>query len=205
MAAKRKRPAAPKSTNGSGDLLKATLDEVAAMGWRETTIAAVAARAGVSEQQAAIWAPTKLHLAGRIMQGIDQQTFARVSAVDESSTPRDRLFDVLMKRFDALQANRDAVKAVVEAAVRNPPLAAAMATRLSCSMASVLAAAGISPRGPLGCLRTVGLKAVYMNALRQWMRDDSADMSKTMAALDKALNWAERAASFRLRPAKQEA
>jgi len=204
MAAKRKKATSSKTSPGAGDLLKAALEEVAAMGWRETTIAAIAERAGVSEQQATIWAPTKLHLAGRIMQGIDQQTFARVGAVDESMSVRDRLFDVLMKRFDALQANRDAIKAVIDGALRNPSLGLALATKLSCSMAASLAAAGISARGPLGCARTVGLKAVYLNALRQWVRDDNADMSKTMAALDKALNWAERAASFKFRPAKQE-
>lgn len=204
MAAKRKKATAPKARSDSGDLVKATLEELATMGWRDATIAAIADRAGVSEQQAAIWAPTKLHLAGRIMDAVDQQTFARVAAVDDASSVRDRLFDVLMKRFDALQTNRDAMKALVEAAMRNPGLAAALAARGSRSMAATLAAAGLSARGPFGCARTAGLQAVYLSALRHWLRDDSADMAKTMAALDKALNWAERAASFKLRPARQE-
>ena len=201
MASKRRKAAKP--AVGGGDLFAAALEEIAAMGWRETTVAAVAARAGVSAGQAAVWAPTKAHLAGRIAQGIDGVAFAKVGAPDKTVSARDRLFEVLMRRFDALQAHREAIRALAKGAMRDPAAAAALSLRLSCSMASSLAAAGISAAGPLGCARTLGLKAVYLSALRQWLRDDSADMSKTMAALDKALNLAERIASLSIRRGKK--
>jgi hypothetical protein len=57
----------------------------------------------------------------------------------------------------------------------------------------MLEAAGISGRGPVGELRTRGLVGVWLYALRTWQSDQSEDLSATMAALDRALRWAERA------------
>ena len=57
-------------------------------------------------------------------------------------------------------------------------------------------------------MRIQGLKAVTAFALRAWMTDDSADLSKTMAALDRALNRAEKLAgmtSFRRRAKSEDA
>jgi hypothetical protein len=65
-----------------------------------------------------------------------------------------------------------------------------------CSMARMLEAAGLSARGPVGAVRTKGLAVVYANAVRAWLGDDSTDMASTMAALDKGLRQAERAADL---------
>jgi hypothetical protein len=40
------------------------------------------------------------------------------------------------------------------------------------------------------------LNALWLNALRTWMRDDSDDMAKTMATLDRGLGRAERLSRF---------
>jgi hypothetical protein len=71
----------------------------------------------------------------------------------------------------------------------------------------MLAAAGVSPDGLLGCARIQGMKVVLLCALRGWMEDDSTDLAKTMAALDRALERAERVAGFRgfRRPAQNAA
>jgi len=60
----------------------------------------------------------------------------------------------------------------------------------------MLEAAGIDSSGLKGLLRTKALSAVYLMSLRGWLKDDTADLSKTMAALDGYLRrlepWAER-------------
>ncbi len=64
------------------------------------------------------------------------------------------------------------------------------------SMAWMLEAAGVSAAGLRGTLRAKGLAAVWLYALRAWKTDDSADLAGTMAALDKALDQAERFSSM---------
>jgi len=46
-----------------------------------------------------------------------------------------------------------------------------------------------------GRLRVKGLSALYLSTLRVWFRDDSDDLSKTMAALDRGLSRIDRAVS----------
>ena len=60
------------------------------------------------------------------------------------------------------------------------------------SMGWMLEAAGLSAAGLRGLLRSEALLGVWLYALRAWRDDDSPDLSGTMAALDKALDQAER-------------
>jgi hypothetical protein len=60
-------------------------------------------------------------------------------------------------------------------------------------MAWLLQAAGVGTTGLRGELTVRGLVAVWVWTLRAWERDESADLSATMAALDSALRRAEQA------------
>ena len=52
------------------------------------------------------------------------------------------------------------------------------------SMSLMLESAGISSTGLIGLLRTKALAAIYLATMRDWLRDDTTDKAKTMAALD---------------------
>ena len=56
----------------------------------------------------------------------------------------------------------------------------------------MLEAAGISASGLRGAFRIEGLGALYACALRVWLEDETADLSKTMAELDKRLSQIDR-------------
>src|SRR5262249_42637473 len=58
----------------------------------------------------------------------------------------------------------------------------------------MLEAAGISTAGIRGALRVKGLIALYGMTLRTWLSDDTPDHARTMAALDRGLQRAERMA-----------
>nr|MBC8158924.1 TetR family transcriptional regulator [Alphaproteobacteria bacterium] len=64
------------------------------------------------------------------------------------------------------------------------------------SMAWMLEAAGLPSGGISGAARAAGLGALYANAVRVWLRDDTPDMAKTMAALDRGLGCADGIVSF---------
>jgi ubiquinone biosynthesis protein COQ9 len=76
--------------------------------------------------------------------------------------------------------------------------------RLSPSVAAslgwMLEAAGIPAGGLAGGMRINALGLVYANTLRVWLDDDTADMARTMAAVDRGLGRLEQAA--RLFPAR---
>lgn len=196
----RKKTAAKKTAKKAGDsadrLVDAGLALAAEDGWSRITMAAVADRAGLALGDALLVAPTRAHLLVKFLDRLDAANLSGLSVSEEGSA-RDRLFEVLMRRFDLLNQKRDAVRAVIAGVPRDPPSAAMLACRVGRSAAALLGAAGISAEGLIGFARVQGLKAVMACALRAWMSDDGADMGKTMAALDKALARAERLAAFR--------
>ena len=61
------------------------------------------------------------------------------------------------------------------------------------SMKWLLEAAGVPASGLTGQLRVHGLMALWLYALRAWERDESADLSGTMAAVDRGLDRAMQA------------
>jgi hypothetical protein len=101
-----------------------------------------------------------------------------------------------MRRFDALQAHRQGVLALLKTLPTDPGTALLLTAATARSMSWMLQAAGIPASGLSGQLAINGLLAIWLYTLRAWQTDDTADLAKTMAALDKALSRAEQAAGW---------
>ena len=166
---------------------------IARDGWRRTTMAAAAQEAGLSLTEARGRFATSAAVLRRFGQLADQ---AALEGAVTDGPARDRLFDLLMRRFDALQAQRDGVLALLRAMPSDPATALVLACSTRNSMRWMLQAAGVPATGIFGELRINGLIAVWLWAARAWERDGSDDLTGTMAALDVALLRAEQAASW---------
>jgi hypothetical protein len=110
--------------------------------------------------------------------------------------PRERLFDVLMRRLETMAPHREAVRSVLRSAMRNPPLAVALNGIAVRSQQWMLTAAGINASGPRGMMRAQGLAMLFGSVLRPWTRDDEPGLARTMAALDRALARGQRFAGL---------
>ena len=166
---------------------------VARHGWDGLTMLRVSAASGVSLAELRRRCPTPsvlLALHGRV---VDRQVLEG-TVPDTGDTPRERLFDVLMRRVDALQPHRRGVLRLLDEALTDPVLALALFSGLPRSMAWMLEAARIGTDGFAGALRANGLAAVWLYTLRAWARDNTEDLGPTMAALDRALDRAEQTA-----------
>jgi len=171
-------------------------------GWKTVSVLAAAREAGLPLEQARARFSCPGSILARFGRLADEQ--ALTGALDEGST-RERLFDVLMRRFDALQAHRAGVLALLHHLPADPPLAMGLAASTAASMGWMLDAAGVAPIGLRGAIAVQGLVAVWFYTLRAWEKDDTADVSATMAALDRALDRAEQAARWVQRAAPEPA
>jgi AcrR family transcriptional regulator len=176
----------------SQQILDAALRLAAERGWRDLTLAEIAAAAGVSLAQLHAAFPSKPAILARLTDRVDEAVLAGTDASLAAEPKRDRLFDLIMRRFDALAPHKEAVRALLYDARHDPLGALAAAPRLLRAMAWMLEAAGISADGLSGLLRVQALTAVYLATLRVWLQDDSPDLSRTMSALDRNLMRAER-------------
>ncbi len=196
MARKARPAATPKpATNPNESVFAAALALAVESGWPNVTLADIAQRAGLPPAEVHAVAPTRAAIVTGLIADIDRQVL-HGGATDAADSPRDRLFDLLMRRFDALAARREGIVALMAGSRSDPLTFLCAAPRALRSMASMLEMAGIPTSGMRGLLRTQGLALVAAGAFRIWLSDDSPDMAKTMAALDKGLARAESMAGW---------
>jgi ubiquinone biosynthesis protein COQ9 len=168
-------------------------------GWRHVSAAAAARYAGLDLAQARHAFPN----AGAILKTFGRMAdAAALEHVLGDGSVRDKLFDILLRRFDFLQARRAGALALIKALPACPPLAVALLELNITSMGWLLEGAGVDATGLRGAARKRGLLLVWAYGLQAWARDESEDLSATMAAVDKALARAEGFAARHTAPAK---
>ena len=181
-------------------LIAALWRVIADHGWPGLTMGRLAAESGVPLAELRERFPSRLDaliLHGKL---VDRAVLAGTIA-GQGGAARDRLFDVLMRRLDAMQPNRAGILRFLQDMRRDPSLAALLGPQLSLSMRWMLDAAEIGGTGGRRRAIALGLVGVWLTAVRAWAEDESEDLGTTMAALDRALDRAEQIArSIRLLP-----
>ena len=189
MARAAKKTAAPKAAPGTDRdrIVDALMELAAEQAFDEITITAIAERAGVSLADFRDCFPSKGAVLAAFNRRIDRIVLdgATGDLVDENA--KERLFDVLMRRFDALTPYRLAIAEIARWA-RGEPLAAAALNRMVVnSMRFMLEAAGIESDGAVGALKLQGLTIAWARLVNVWLDDDDPGMAATMAELDRTL------------------
>lgn len=109
---------------------------------------------------------------------------------------RDRLFEVLMRRFEALSPHREAVRSLYKSARTNPQLAMGLNKLAVRSQQWMLSSAGVGSSGLIGGMRAQALAGFFARATQTWLDDEDPGLARTMASLDRQLATAERLAGF---------
>jgi ubiquinone biosynthesis protein COQ9 len=173
-------------------ILHAAMDLAASMCWERCSLANIAAALGVEEAVLQEIHREKTSILKALSARIDREALAEADPEEISDIPiRERLLELLMLRFDAMQPFKAGIISVGRAALRCPGLGLGGGLALEHSMRSTLEAAGLSASGIAGSIRTKALAVIFLDALRVWTGDDSPDLSATFRRLDERLNQAE--------------
>ena len=194
MAKKPRTPRRPRDL--PKHILDIALGLAAEHGWRRLTMGRIAGSANVSLSELYVHYPSKGALLAAFLARTDAATAPdRAGPVDGEGvvedSARDRLFEVIMRRLDALNPHKDAVRAILRDARCDPITLCAGHAPVRRSLMWMLECAGLNSTGLVGAMRTEGLAVIYLATLRVWLRDESPDMERTMAALDRQLMRAE--------------
>jgi AcrR family transcriptional regulator len=196
-------PAGP-APSDSDRIIDAALACIARQGWRRLSLADIAAEAGLPILRVYRLFSSKPAILCGFFRRIDEAVLAAPPEGEPDERPRDRVFDLLMRRFDALQPYRAALDVLARELPTDPLAALAAGAGLLRSMRWMLEAAGISGEGLGGAMTVKLTAAAYLATSRVWRRDESPDLAPTMAALDRRLRGIERwYGSGRRRPADE--
>lgn len=152
----------------------------------------IAARAGVSIADMRGEFGSKLAILAASFKEIDREVLAADRSDIAEEPPRERLFEVLMLRLEALEPYREAIRSLLRSSRTNPALVCALNSLSVSSQQWMLAAADISSVGPLGLIRAQGLAIAFARVLGVFVDDDDPGHARTMAALDRALSQGQR-------------
>ena len=170
-------------------MIEATLQLAQTQGWPRVSRVDASREAGLPLQQVRQRFPFKSMILLRLSRQIDD---AALCSASYGHTVRERLFDLLMRRFDAMQDYRPGVCAVMQALPRDPALAAFLAGTTMESLRWIADSASLDRHGLGGVIRLNALLAIWSRTLVSWEKDITPDLADTMQTLDKALTRAER-------------
>ena len=172
-------------------LMTAAFQQAAESGWTRVSIVEAARTAGMPLDEARHRFPDCRSVLRRFGEHLDR---AALDSAPREGPVRDRLFDLLMNRFEAMKPHRAGIMALLRSLPADPMTALYLTYSTRRSMTWMLQAAGDPAHGLRGALRLKGLLAVWAWTMRAFEGDESEDLSATMAALDKALGRAHEAA-----------
>ena len=172
-------------------IIDAALVRIAQDGWRRLSLAAVADEAGLPILRVYRNFRSKQAILCGFLRRIDETVLAEPPPAEDDERPRDRLFDLLMRQFDALRPYKPALGVLRRELPGDPAAALCVAASLLRSMRWMLEAADITTGGVRGALAVKLSGAAYLVAMRVWQHDDAPDLGQTMAALDRRLRRIE--------------
>ena len=168
-------------------IIEALLELAGERTWEDITITDVATRANLSLADFRDAFPSKGAVLAGFSRKIDRIVLDGTTDDLMGEPAKERLFDVLMRRLDALAPYKLGIEGIAEW-VGRAPMAAAAINRLELnSMRFMLEAAGIESEGPVGTIKLQGLVILWSRVLANWSRDDDPGLAPTMAMLDKEL------------------
>lgn len=158
----------------------------------EIGLAEIAGRAEVSLAEFRDLFPSKGAILGGFSKRIDHVVLEGSTSDLAEEPVRERVLDIMMRRFDALKPYREALRSIARELRRDPLSIAAMNQVAMNSLRFMLAAAGVDTTDALGPLKLQGAVAVFARAFETFLDDEEEDLARTMARLDKELDRGER-------------
>lgn len=190
--AKATRARRPRQPDAATRLTDAALRLAALQGWSDTTMAEIAEAAEVPLAEARRTFASKQALLAAFFARIDEAMLRGLDGEAAEEPVRDRLFDLIMRRFDAMGPYKDGIRAITREQARDPAALFCLAAGpMRRSIDWMLAGARVRPWGPLQPMQRKGVGLIFLSAMRAWFRDDSVDLAKTMAAVDRGLARAD--------------
>jgi AcrR family transcriptional regulator len=169
----------------------ALLELLADRDWNTITLGDIAGKAQMSLAELRSAYPSKGAILAGFARRIEQSVLKPSPEID-GQPARERLFDVMMRRFEALKPHKAAIRSA-RRGLLSDPMAASSWNKVEVNSAQwMLAAAGIEESGPYAALKAQGLAVIFTSLLGTFLDDDDPDLTKTMRELDVQLCLAER-------------
>ncbi len=180
----------------TGKMRKAVTEALMALAaekdWDAISLHEIAAHANIPLSELRQKFASKRQILAAFIRQIDDQVLHKFDGSKADESPRERLFDVIMTRFEILAPYKKGLQNIYDHTRLSPSLSARLLADMLNSHYWMLAASGINAEGLHGFWRVPGIMGIYAAVFPIWLEDEDPGLAKTMAALDRRLARAER-------------
>jgi len=176
-------------------IIKAALKCASEVRWKRVSLRKIAEEADISVAEIYKYFPSKIAIVGALLERSTDLIISSDEPYSSNEPVHDRLIDNILKRFDILEQDKKAIISIVKDTKFDPLANLFLAPKLFDSMAQTLEKSGIDSSGLVGMMRIKGITVIYLMAFNIWIYDNSPDLEKTMAFLDRRLKQAVNIAS----------
>lgn len=178
------------------ELIETAFALLAELGWERFSFVELARRAGLTLAEVYAQLPDRAALLRALGRRLDAEMLAIDLAELDGMSPRERVFELLMRRLDAMAPYKDGLRTLARASGREPALLAAACCNLRRLSRRVIDAAALDGGPLMQRMARRATVAVYLRTFRTWLADDTPDMARTLAELDRRLQQAETVAGW---------
>ena len=136
----------------------------------------------------------KDHILDRFTKMIDYKVESNIDFEEMKNTSKkDNLFEFIMLRLEAMQPYKVALKNILSSAKEKPVILKRLSKNIVNSLDLYLELSSYYDDTFLDFFKKNAIFLIYSLTFKVWLTDESDDLSKTMAELDKFLSMADKA------------
>jgi len=178
------------------DLVALAFQMVADRGWHHLSFTELARRADLPLAEVYAELPGRAALIRALGRRLDKQMLEMPTRDLDGMTPRERVFELIMRRFDAMGPYKEGLRAMARQAGGDPALLAASLCNVGRLSRWLLDVAETDDGRAVAAVARRVLGVIYVRAFNVWLDDDTPDLARTLAELDRRLQQAESVARW---------
>ena len=173
-------------------LIKKSFELVSEIGWENFNLKLLAEKNKFELDDIKTIFKTKSSVLKEFSIMIDEEVVNSINQNDFIDNPvKDNLFEIIMMRFEKLKPYKNGILKILNSAKKNPLILKKVSRQLFSSLDFFLEVSNAKDNFLFDKFKLSALFVIYSYVFNIWLKDDSDEMSKTMAELDSLLSKSE--------------
>ena len=180
------------SSETEKNYIRKGFDLINDIGWNKFSIEKLSAKENIPVKNLKIFFKCKYSIVDKFSTMIDQNIESKLRIEDfKDSSKKDILFELIMMRFDEMEEFKGSLAKVLDASKNKPLMISIITKNVMNTMDFFLELSNSYNNYAFDLLKKNFLFIIYSITFKTWLSDNTEDLSKTMAELDKLLSTAE--------------
>jgi hypothetical protein len=172
--------------------IKKGFDLINDIGWEEFSLEKLSTKEKIPINDLKVFFKCKNSIVDKFSRMIDKKIESKLRIDDfKDSSKKDILFELIMMRFDEMESFKGSLVKILDVSKNKPLLISIITKNVMNTMDFFLELSNSYNNYAFDILKKNFLFFIYSITFKTWLSDDTEDLSKTMAELDKLLSTAE--------------